>query len=225
MNHTASTTAERSMNGRIAAAPSRIAGRRAGRAAIAVAVLLVIASAVAVAGLVAFAGGGASYLAVARPVAFGAPIAGADLTTVRMSPGSVLRPIPESQRERVIGSVAARPLEPGDLLTRAAISTEPVAGAGKKVVSVPLKAELAPARRLAPMTKVHLVELPDGTSTSQPGTRPVLPTADGVVLSVKDLEYSAGIVVDVIVNQAAAVNLAAAAAAGKVAVVVNGTGS
>jgi hypothetical protein len=177
---------------------------------------------------VTFARGGTAYLAVARPVAFGQPITAADLTTVRLAPGSVLVPIPASEQDTVVGSAAARPLEPGDLLTRAAIASGPLVGAGKKLVTVPLKAGQAPARPLAPMSKVQLVELPSDTggAVQQPGgARPVLPTADGVVLSVKELDYGAGIVVDVIVDQSAAVNLAAAAAAGKVALVVNGTGS
>ena len=162
---------------------------------------------------------------MARPVAFGQEITAADLTTVRLSPGSALRPVPASEQDSVVGSVAARPLEPGDLLTPGAMSADPVVGAGKKIVSVPLKAGQAPARPLAPMMKVQLVELPADAGQGQPGPRPALPTAEGVVLSVKELEYGAGVVVDVIVEASAAVNLAAAAAAGKVALVVNGTGS
>jgi hypothetical protein len=234
MTRTVSTSAghkagDRSANGRIASAPARLESRRFGRAAIAVAGLLVIVSAVAVCGLVLYARGGTAYLAVARPVAFGQPITAADLTTVRLAPGSVLTPIPASEQNTVVGSAAARPLEPGDLLTRAAVASGPVIAAGKRVVAVPLKAGQAPARPLAPMTKVQLVELPADTGgpAQQPGSgrQPALPTAEGVVLSVKELDYGAGVVADVIVDQAAAVNLAAAAAAGRVALVVNGGGS
>jgi hypothetical protein len=88
-------------------------------------------------------------------------------------------------------------------------------------VSVSLKAEQAPAHPLQAGAPVLLVRTPDGSSISsanQPALAPL--SVPGTVRAVRELEYGAGVVVDVVVAASDGPMLAAAAAGGHVAIVV-----
>lgn len=210
------------------AAPTRVRRRRVGRRAVALSVVLVVLSGLAVALLVAYAQGGQLYLAVARPVAYGAQIEADDLVVVRLNPDSALAPVRESDRASVVGKYAAVPLVPGSLVTRGHLAEEAIPGPGRQVVSVSLRAEQAPAHPLQAGAAVLLVRTPEGgsvpsgTAANQPALAPT--SVPGTVRAVRELDYGAGVVVDVVVAESDGPMLAAAASSGRVAVVVTAGG-
>ncbi|GGJ89772.1 hypothetical protein GCM10010123_19480 [Pilimelia anulata] len=215
-----STQAEARRSTGPVAAPQRVTSRRAGRSVIAAAVVLMVLSGLAVVYLLAAARGGGSYLAVARPVAMGQRIAAEDLVVVRGSLDAAVRPVDADERDRIVGRYAQAPLLAGQLLTAGTPFVESFPGAGKRMVSVPLKAEHAPAQPLQPAAGVQLVEVPvagAGRDTEAPPR-----TYPGTVVAVRALEFGGGTTVDVIVEAGEAPRIATAAAASRIALVVNG---
>lgn len=200
------------------AAPSRLRGRRISRAAVSLAVVLVVLGGLAVTGVVLMARGGASYLVLTKPVAFGDAISEDDLTTVTLPSDSALDAIPASEKDKVIGRFAAYPLAAKSVLTRAQVASGPIPGPGKQVVSVTLKSDQAPAAKLESGIPVMLVRKPD-TGSSADQAAPLSPVA-GKVRTVRELEYGGGVVVDVIVSASDGPAMAAAAADSKVALLV-----
>ncbi|MGC4851821.1 SAF domain-containing protein [Micromonospora sp. DT4] len=200
-----------------AAAPSRLRGRRVSRAAVSLSIVLIVVAGLSVVGLVLWARGGTSYLALARPVAYGSPIQAGDLTTVTMPADAALNPIPASEKDAVVGKFANVPLAARSLLTRDQIASGAIPGAGKQVVSVTLKSDQAPAYPLQSGVPVMLVRRLDVSAADN--VAPMSPVP-GTVRTVRDLEYGGGVVVDVIVSANDGPGIAAAAADNKVALLV-----
>ena len=216
------TTEPRTYQPMPVAAPLRVRGRRASRTALSLAIALVVVCGLAVAALVFYARGGHAYLALARPVAYGAQIQPADLVTVQLGADSGLAPIPAAEKDSVMGRYATMPLAAGTLVTRAQLSDASVPGPGHQVVSVTLKADQAPARALAAGTPVLLVRTPDGSTVN--GQSSPLSPVSGTVSATRELEYGAGVVVDVVVDAGDGPAVAMAASTGHIAVVVTAGG-
>ncbi|GGK36834.1 hypothetical protein GCM10010124_31900 [Pilimelia terevasa] len=205
----------------LVAAPRKVAGRRAGRSVIAAAVVAMVLSGLAVAYLLTVVRGGGSYLAVARPVAMGQRIAEPDLVVVRGSVDAAVRPVDADQKDSITGRYAQLPLLAGQLVTADTPLVDTFPGAGKRMVSVPLKAEHAPAQPLYPAAGVQLVEVP-AANTGPAGEDGQPRTFTGTVVAVRALEFGGGTTVDVIVEASEAPRIATAAAANRIALVVNG---
>lgn len=207
-----------------ASAPGRVRGQRRNPVALGLAVALAVVSGLAVAGLVVAGRGGHLYLAVARPVAYGAQIHAEDLATVRVATDAALAPVPASQKASIVGRYATMPLAAGTLLGASQVSAQAVPGPGRQVVSVALKADQAPARPLTPGATVLLVRTPDPSGLSG-GGQAVAPTpVAGTVAASRQLDASGGVVVDVVVAEGDGPAIATSAAAGHVAIVVTAGG-
>ena len=202
------------------AAPTRVGVRRTRPGQLVLAVALVVVCGLATVALVSYGRGGHRYLAVARPVAYGARITAADLTTVRISTDPALAPVLADDESTVVGQYATVSLVAGTLLTRGQLAAQAVPGPGHQVVSVSLKPQQAPAQPLLPGVPVLLVPTADNgvLSGNQPAADPA-PVA-GVVRAVRILDSASGVVVDVIVDAADGPRIATAATGGRVAIVV-----
>jgi len=189
-----------------------------------VGVLLVASGGLVSATVVSRAGGRMPVLAVARTVHVGQPLAGADLVTAWLPADPTLRPVPAADRAGVIGAVAAVELRPGALLTRAELTDRRVPDAGQQLVGLPLRDGQWPARGLTPGDRVVVVAVPgDQSISTQPGGQPAGAASEPVAATVAELgpRGDDGVTtVDVIVPAAAAVELAATASTGRLAVVL-----
>jgi hypothetical protein len=96
-------------------------------------------------------------IAVAREVAWGQTVTAADLVEARVSADPALVPIPYAERDQVIGMVAATTLTPGSLLTREALTEQPLPPPGQQLVGVGVSAVQLPTTPLRPGDDVLLV--------------------------------------------------------------------
>jgi hypothetical protein len=195
---------------------------------VAVGVVLVVVGAVVAYLLVVTAGVTHSYLAVRRDVPYGAAIGPDDLTVVNVNPAAGLQPIPVSRRSRVIGKHAATDLVPGTLLTQAQLTDRTVPAPGEHLVGIELKPAQVPARTLKPGDAVALVIVPAANLTGVADPQASFPAKPesirGTVADVTTPATNGNIRVDVAVSQADSLEVAAMAAAGRIAVVVTTRG-
>jgi len=179
--------------------------------------------------LVAVGGLGAAYaytsvsdtrevLAVARDVARGETIEPGDLTVVRVSVDPVLTPIAGSERSSMVGSRAAVDLWSGTLLTEQAVTAHLVPGAGESLVGVSLTPAQMPSEPLRSGDSVRIVSTP-GDQGEITDDDPVTITA--TVVGVTRAEETGETVVDVAVPVGVSADLAARAATGRVALVLD----
>jgi len=111
-----------------------------------------------------------SYLAVARPVSVGSPIAATDLTAVRLHGGGGLAPIAANDINRVIGLHAAVSLVPGTLLVARDLTDKSLVGADEAQIGLGVKAANLPAAHLQPGDAIELVPLPSGSTSGSGST-------------------------------------------------------
>ena len=158
-------------------------------------------------------------LAVRADVARGEVITADDLTVVRISLDPALSTIPGSQAQDVVGLRAATDLPAGGLVTAGSVTGEEVPAAGESVVGIALSAGQMPARELRPGDAVRVVSTPRQGDDPPVGTPPSVPA---VVVATRTVPETGEVVLDVTVPQAEAAALVAAAATGRVAVVLDG---
>ncbi|MGY1828993.1 SAF domain-containing protein [Geodermatophilus sp. SYSU D01180] len=200
--------------------------RRRRPALLALAVAMVVLGALGAAYLATSLGQTSPVIAVAREVPWGQQITAADLVEAQVSADPALEPIPYAERDRVIGMVAATTLTPGSLLTRAALTAQPLPPAGQQLVGVGVSAVQLPATPLRPGDDVLLVPVAGSGAAGAPDTAEVPGTAGtpGPVAATVVRSGSPGTdglrVVDVLVDAADGPDVAARAAAGLVAIVV-----
>ncbi|MFI1169175.1 SAF domain-containing protein [Streptomyces sp. NPDC020801] len=170
-------------------------------------------------------------LAVAHDVQVGDVIQDADLVEASVSLDSALKPIPASQRSEVVGKRAAVALVPGALLSQGEVTTHTLVKAGERLVGIGLKSTQMPATRLSPGDKVLVVFTPsDGSATSTAtgkaaGDSASPKTISARVVRVGDKQQTTNDqVVDVAVPAEEGPSLAAQAATGNVALVVDASG-
>lgn len=144
-------------------------------------------------------------------------ITAADLERVRISADSALSPLAGSAYSTVIGERAALDVAAGSLLTTASTTTSAIPGAGQSVVGIQLTPAQLPAFPLQDGDAVRVVVTP-GQNGTVSGS-PVSTTA--TVLDTQVIETTGNTVVDVVVPYADASVLAARAATGNVALVLD----
>jgi SAF domain len=204
--------------------PLRVAPARRQRrpAIVLVGLLLILVGAAVTAQLFLQVGGRTAVLAVARPVTAGHPITGQDLTEVRISVDPALRAVPASERSRVVGQVATVDLLPRSLLTREALATASIPGAGQAIVGVALKAGQMPSA-LKAGDHVMLVLTPPagsgGTAAAAGPTGRVL-VEDAEVFDLRQAETDQATVASVVVARGEAADVARAQATGQVSLVL-----
>jgi SAF domain len=210
------------------AAPVGRLPRRRRWGLVALGVVLVVVGAVVAYLLVVTAGVTHSYLAVSRNVPYGAAIGSGDLTEVNVNAAAGLQPIPASDRDQVLGRHAATDLVPGTLLTRAQLTDQAIPAPGQHLVGIELKPAQVPARALKPGDAVMLVIVPAASLTGVPdpnASTPAKPESIRATVAAATAPATNGnIRVDVAVNQADGVKVAAMSAAGRIAVVVTPRG-
>lgn len=163
------------------------------------------------------AGNTSEVLAVRTLVHRGEVIDRDDLMVVRVSLDPAVKTVPANQEDVVAGQRAALDLAPGGLLTPDDLTATVVPARGTSVVGIGLSPGMLPAEPIAPGDAVRVVQTP-GQQGEVAGT-PV--TVSATVVGVHPSEAGDQTIVDVLVPSEAAADLAARAATGKVALVLD----
>ncbi len=197
--------------------------RRRRPALLALAAAMVVLGALGAAYLATSLGQTSAVIAVAREVPQGQTITAADLVEARVSPDPALTPIPFGDRDQVIGLLAATTLTQGSLLTAEAVTAERLPPPGQHLVGVGVSAMQLPTTALRPGDQVLLVPVAEDTA---PSTTPDT-TAGAAPPEVPATVVGAGSpapdglrVIDVLVEAAEGPEVAARAAAGRIAIVL-----
>jgi len=148
----------------------------------------------------------------------GAVIAAGDLMVASVSLDPTVASIPASQMSTVVGKRAALDIAAGGLLTPADIASGTVPAKGETVVGLSLANGMLPAIALQAGDQVRVVQTP-GAQGQVGDTPPV--TISATVVAVTRSPDGQSALVDLLVSADAAPDLAARAATGKVAVVLD----
>ncbi len=159
-------------------------------------------------------------LAVTRPVAAGAVLSDADLSTVKIVPDPAMQVFTANQKSAVVGKTAAVPLVAGTLLTAGQLGAAVDPPAGQSVIAVGLKTGRAPADLTAGAQVLVVIVANNGSNTGSGAPPPV--QAQAVVRAVAPAD-NAGIVV-VTVQLAAEAAVRIVSAPGEVSLVMLGAG-
>lgn len=157
-------------------------------------------------------------LAVTSTVHRGEVIERADVTTVRVGVDPALHPVAASQLDRVVGQRAATDLAAGGLVTEDAIAATVVPDGGMSLVGVGLAPALLPGEPLQAGDRVRVVATPGDQGEVTSGEPR---TIAATVVAVHADSDAGQTVVSVQVPFEAAAELAARAATGKVALVLD----
>ena len=163
------------------------------------------------------AGHTTEVLAVRTLVHRGEVIDRDDLMTVRVSLDPAVQTVAATQADAVAGQRAALDLAPGGLLTPSDFATSVLPARGTSVVGVGLAPGMLPAEPIAPGDAVRVVQTPG--AQGEVADAPV--TVSATVVGVHPSETGDQTIVDVVVPAEAAADLAARAATGKVALVLD----
>jgi len=163
------------------------------------------------------AGTTTEVLAVRTLVHRGEVIDRDDLMVVRIGVDPTVRTVPAAQLDAVAGQRAALDLAAGGLLGPDQLAPTVLPGRGTSVVGIGLASGMLPAEPLAPGDAVRVVQTP-----GQQGEVEAPPVTIGAeVVGVHADEAGDQTIVDVLVPADAAADLAARAATGKVALVLD----
>ena len=157
-------------------------------------------------------------LVVANDIKRGETIEAGDLSVVRVSVDPALSPVAGSQKAELEGSRAAVDLWAGTLLTEQAVTDSLVPGEGESLVGISLTPGQMPSEPLYGGDVVRIVTTP-GDQGEVTDEEPV--TIEAVVVGVSRVEETGETVVDVSVPEREAADLAARAATGRVALVLD----
>lgn len=157
-------------------------------------------------------------LAARATIARGAIINASDLERVRINGDPALEPLPASAYDEVVGKRAALDIAAGSLLTAAETTSSAIPPKGKSVVGVAVTPAQAPGVRLQSGDRVRIVVTPAQGADAPSGAPPF---SEAEVVDAHTDEVSGQFVVDVLVPYADASVLAARAATGNVALVLD----
>ena len=163
------------------------------------------------------AGTTTEVLAVRTLVHRGEVIDRDDLMVVRVGVDPAVKTVPAAQLDTIAGRRAALDLAPGGLLGPAELAATVLPGRGTSVVGIGLASGMLPAEPLAPGDGVRIVQTP-GQQGDVAGTPVTIPAQ---VVGVHADQAGDKTIVDVLVPADAAADLAARAATGKVALVLD----
>lgn len=159
-----------------------------------------------------------SVVAVRNTIARGATITEKDLITVQMGVDPSLKTTPGGDLRKLIGQRAAMDMSAGSLVTAEDVAPTVIPPAGQSVVGVALPASLMPGEPLLAGDRVRVVGTPgaDGNVTTGPQVQIAV-----TVVSLHPGADQGKVVVSVLVGQDRAAELAARAATGRVAMVLD----
>jgi hypothetical protein len=154
-------------------------------------------------------------VAVRVDVDRGRVITAEDLTVVRVTLDPSLQTVPAAGLQALVGQRAASDLSAGTLVAPGQVTSELLPGTGLSVVAVPVASGLVPSVPVRAGDRVRLVQTPG--QGGEVTVTPVMLTAEVVGITVGDSTT----VVDVLVPSDRAAELAARAATGRVALVLD----
>lgn len=157
-------------------------------------------------------------LAVRNTVHRGELITRDDLMTAQVGVDPALRPMSAADLDSVVGKRAAMDLAAGGLVTQEDLATAVLPAKGMSIVGISLTSAMMPATELQTGDDVRIVSTPGDQGDVAAG-EPVAITA--TVVEVRTSGDSGQTVVDVSVPETQAAQLAARAATGKVALVLD----
>jgi len=157
-------------------------------------------------------------LVVNRDIARGETIEPGDLSVVRLSVDPALTPLGGRQKSSIEGSRAAVDLWAGTLLSEQQVTESLVPGAGESLVGISLTAAQMPSEPLYAGDRVRIVTTPGDQGEVTAGD-PV--TIEATVVGVSRVEETGETVVNVSVPHEESADLAARAATGRVALVLD----
>ncbi|WP_460846043.1 SAF domain-containing protein [Nocardioides ultimimeridianus] len=157
-------------------------------------------------------------LAATHTIHRGEVIQAGDVQRIRISGDPVLTPLPASAYDGVVGHRAALDISAGGLLTPDSTSSAPVPPKGQSVVGISLTPAQVPALPLHGGDKVRIIVTPGDNSDAGSATPPFTPA---VVVDTALDETTGNTVVNVLVPYTDATVLAARAATGHVALVLD----
>ncbi len=157
-------------------------------------------------------------LVVRNDIKRGETIEAGDLAVVRVSVDPALTPVAGSQKAELEGSRAAVDLWSGTLLTEQAVTDNLVPGEGESLVGISLTPAKMPSEPLYGGDVVRIVTTP-GDQGEVTDEAPV--TIEATVVGVSRVEETGETVVDVAVPEREAADLAARAATGRVALILD----
>ena len=160
-------------------------------------------------------------LAIANDVPRGQIIEDTDLATALTTPDPALKPVPASERSRIVGQRAAADLTPGTLLTSAAVTSGDLPAPGQTIVGIAVTEAQMPHERMIPGDNVRVFDTPN-PGEKAPKDPPT--SISATVVSVSAPTDSAQIIVDVVVDDDVAGPLAARVATGRIAIVLDSAG-
>jgi hypothetical protein len=209
--------------GRLRALP-----RRRRPAMIALAVAMAGAGVVVSAAVYQRAGHEVAVVVVAQPVLAGAVVKPADLSTTMISVGSGVQVIPAARIDQVSGEIAAVTLRPATLLAPSDLTTRQSPAPGQELIAAPIRPYALPASGLQPGDQVLVIATPgqQGQPGAPSGTASLTapPTAmpiAGVVEAVNNVPDQDGFdVVDLLVADASAAEVASQVSTGQFALIV-----
>lgn len=157
-------------------------------------------------------------IAVTADVQRGAVITADDVGVANAVPDSALAPLPAERIDDVTGLRAASDLVAGSLLTEASVTASVVPAAGEAVVGVALGPAQVPGEPLLPGDVVLVVDTP--RSGDEPPAEAPAAIEATVLKTYPPTGPSDPLVVDVVVSDDRAADLAARVATGRVGVVL-----
>jgi len=159
-----------------------------------------------------------SVLAMRVTIERGAVIGADDVITVQVSTDPALRPVPASQASTVVGQRAATDIAAGTLVTSEQVSDTVLPAAGMSIVGVGLPASQMPGEPLLVGDSVRVVATPGQSGEVTAGEQV---TIAATVVGVRVNNENGQNVVSVQVPEQDAAELAARAATGNVALVLD----
>ncbi|GAA4402327.1 hypothetical protein GCM10023153_31350 [Ornithinibacter aureus] len=159
-----------------------------------------------------------SVLAMRVAVERGAVIGPDDVMTVQVSTDPALRPVPASEASTVVGQQAATDIAAGTLVTSEQVSDAVLPAAGMSIVGVGLPASQMPGEPLLVGDRVRVVATPGQSGEVTAGEQV---TIAATVVGVRVNNENGQNVVSVQVPEQDAAELAARAATGNVALVLD----
>lgn len=157
-------------------------------------------------------------VAVRAAVQRGEVIERSDLVVVRVGTDPALKTVPGKRLDSLVGQRAAMDLGAGSLLTPEQVTGQVFPGRGRSIVGVALPEGSVPSEQLVSGDVVRIIDTP-GRQAVEVVQEPTAVT--GTVVSVRASETQQATIVDVLVAEAEAGRLAARAATGNVALVLD----
>ncbi len=160
-------------------------------------------------------------VAARSTIARGQVITRADLVTVQVGLDPALHPVLAAQLETVVGRRAALDVAAGSLLTAESVTDEVVPPRGMSVVGVAVPAGLMPGTALLAGDTIRVVATPGAQGEATPGPQRTIRATVVSAAPGADTGQGTATVLTVQVPQGDAAELAALAATGRVAIVVD----